>query len=147
MVDRFHSRPLELPDPEHPLSRADLAFYDVDHSRASFEVRVFLGARRGLSRDAGADEPSYAGSFFVFGHERCHGDEGHCEVPSGRDPYDFRLPHHLEPGVQIVTVTDAVRRLLEAGKRKASVDAIAHMPEGNPVKVLSFSHIRLLTYD
>lgn len=146
MVDRFRSKPLELPDPEQPLVRADLAFYDVDHSQGSFEVRVFLGAPRGLKRDTATDHPAFAGSFFVFGHERCHGEAGHCDVPTDRDPFDFRLPHHLEPGLQLVTVTDAVRRLVEAGKGKAPVDAIVLGPEGEALKALDFSHLRLLTY-
>jgi len=146
VVDRFHSRQLELPDPEHSFDRVDLAFYDVDHSGDSFEARVFIGAPRNLKRDAGADHPAYAGSFFVFGHDRCYGEEGHCEVQRDRDPFDLRLPHHLEPAVRIVTVTAAVERVVAAGKRKAPVDVIVRGPEGEPLKALEFSHLRLLTY-
>jgi len=146
MVDRFHSKPLELPDPEQRFARADLAFYDVDHSSVSFEARIFIGAGRGLSRRAGVDDPAYAGSFFVFGHGRCHGEEGHCDLPGDRDPFDYRLPHHLEPGTQIVTVTEAVERLVADGKRKAAVDVVVHAPDGKAAKALSFSRLRLLTY-
>lgn len=146
MVERFRSKALELPDPEHGFDRVDLAFYDVDHSSATYEARIFIGAPRGLARDVGADHPAYAGSFFVFGHDRCYGEEGHCEVPEGRDPFDLRLPHHLEPEAEIVTVTDAVRRLAEGGKRKAPVDVLARGPDGAPVKALAFDRLRLLTY-
>jgi hypothetical protein len=146
VVERFRSKALELPDPEHGFDRVDLAFYDVDHSSATYEARIFIGAPRGLARDAGADHPAYAGSFFVFGHDRCYGEEGHCEVPEGRDPFDLRLPHHLEPEAEIVTVTDAVRRLAEGGKRKAPVDVLARGPDGAPVKALAFDRLRLLTY-
>lgn len=146
MVDRFHSKPLELPDPDHSFDRVDLVFYDVDHSSATYEARIFIGAPRNLKRDAGADHPAYAGSFFVFGHDRCYGEEGHCRVPEERDPFDLRLPHHLEPEPEIVTVTDAVRRLAEGGKRKAAVDVIACGPNGDPVKALDFTRLRLLTY-
>jgi hypothetical protein len=146
VVDRYRSKPLELPAPEHDFARADLAFYDVDHSGPTFEARVFIGAGRGLKRDAGRDHPAYAASLFVFGHGTCSGEEGHCDVPEERDPFDFRLPHHLEPGVQIVTVTNAIKRLVEGGKTKAVVDAFVHGPEGEALKALSFSQLRLLTY-
>jgi hypothetical protein len=146
VVDRFHSKPLELPGPEQGICRADLAFYDLDHSGPTFEARVFIGAGRGLKRDAGTDHPAYAASLFVFGHGSCSGEEGHCEVPEERDPFDLRLPHHLEPGLQLVTVTPAIERLVEAGKSKAAVDVIVHGPKGEPLKALSFSRLRLLTY-
>jgi hypothetical protein len=146
VVDRFRSKQLELPDPEHSFDRVDLVFYGVDHSADSFEARIFVGAPARLRRDAGTDHPAYAGSFFVFGHDRCYGEAGHCEVPRERDPFDFRLPHHLEPAVRIVTVTAAIERLLTAGKRRAAVDVIARGADGETVEALEFSRLRLLTY-
>lgn len=146
MVDRFHSKPLELPEPGQEFKRADLVFYGVDHSGPTFEARVFLGAKRGIDRTAGDDDPAYAGSFFVFGHGRCHGEAGHCDLPAQRDPFDLRLPHHLEPGVQILTVTDAVKRLVAEKKAKAAIDVFVHGPEGKERKCLGFDRVRLLTY-
>lgn len=146
MVDRYRSKALELPAPEQCFARADLAFYEVDHSGPSFEARVYIGAGRGLARDAGIDHPAYAGSLWIFGHGSCHGEEGHCEVPDERDPFDYRLPHHLEPAPRILTVTPAIERLVEAGKAKASVDVFVHGPEGEPLETLDFSQLRLLTY-
>ncbi len=67
-------------------------------------------------------------------------------VPDDRDRFDFRLPHHLEPQTEIVTVTGAIERLLDRGKRKAAVDVIARGSEGEALKALDFSHLRLLTY-
>jgi hypothetical protein len=87
-----------------------------------------------------------AGSLWIFGHGSCHGEEGHCEVPEERDPFDYRLPHHLEPAPRIVTVTPAIKRLIEAGKDRASVDVFVLGPEGEPLKTLDFSQLRLLTY-
>lgn len=146
VVDRFHSKPLELPDPEHSFKRVDLVFYGVDHSGPTFETRIFIGAKRGLKGDAEIDHPAYAGSFFVFGHGRCHGEKGHCDTPAERDPFDLRLSHHLEPGVQIVTVTESVRDLLGQGKRTAAVTALARTAEGEPVDALGFERLRLVTY-
>lgn len=146
MVDRFHSKPLELPGAEHPFSRADLVFYDVDHSGPTFEARIFIGAKRGLKSNAGRDHPAYAGSFFVFGHGDCYGEAGHCEIPTERDPYDLRLPHHLKPGLQIVTVTEAIERLVTEKKSKAAVDVFVHGPAGKERNALDFTRLRLLTY-
>jgi len=67
-------------------------------------------------------------------------------VPEDRDPFDLRLPHHLEPEAEIVTVTEAVKRLAEGGKRKAPVDVLACGPDGAPVRALDFSALRLVTY-
>lgn len=148
MADRFRSKQLELPDPAHQVDRVDLAFFEVDHSGPSFEARVFIGARRAVEHGAGEDHPDYAGSFFVFGHDRCHGEAGHCAVYEDRDPFDFRLPHHLEPAIELVTVTDAVERLTgrKPSRRRAPVDVLAVDARGEPVDALEFSRLRLLTY-
>lgn len=146
MVDRFVSVALELPDPAAEFDRADLVFYDVDHSGASFEARVYLG-NPDATAATGRDDPSYAGAFHVFGHGGCFGDEGHCDVPSGpADAFDLRDPHQLRPQVKLVVVTDAVRRLLDGGRTEVEVTVVAETPgeEGNDV--LAFSRIRLLTY-
>jgi hypothetical protein len=146
VVDRFHSRALELPVPGHGFQRADLIFYGVDHSGPTYEARIFLGAKRGIKHGAGVDHPAYAGSFYVFGHGKCHGDKGHCDVPSERDPFDLRLPHHLEPATPIVTVTESVARLVAEKKAKAAVDVFVHGPDGKALKALDFSRLRLVTY-
>ena len=125
--------------------RADLLFYGLDHSGDSFEGRVFLKAPRNLDRDAGRDHPAYVGSFFIFGHGGCFGDVGHCDIPSERDPFDLRPPHQLEPAIRILTVTDAVRRLIEAGRDKAAVTVVAHAT-GRSNDVLAFDTVRLATY-
>jgi hypothetical protein len=146
VVDRYHSRPLQLPGPGHGFHRADLVFYAVDHSGPTYEGRIFVGPRRGPGHGAGVEHPAYAGSFYVFGHGTCHGEEGHCDLPGERDPFDLRLPHHLEPAPQIVTVTDAIKRLVGAGRETATVSVFAHGPDGKALKSLAFSRLRLLTY-
>ncbi len=146
MRERFTSNPIELPRPEQPFSRADLIFYGLDHSGDSFEGRVYLDAPRRLPADAGREHPSYAGSFFIFGHGGCFGDVGHCDVPQVRDPFDYRPPHQLEPAIRIVTVTEAVHRLVEAGKTEFPVTITAHTPGGRPNRVLAFDAVRLAIY-
>jgi hypothetical protein len=145
VVSRFRTPALELPDPGHRISRIDLVFYEVDHSGPSYEGRVFVGGKK-PAPGAGTEHPSYVGSFNVFGHGRCQGEEGHCEIPSERDAFDLRLPHHLEPHVAILTVTDAVRALIDTGKDKAVVTVAAHDGDGEPIEALAFTRLRLITY-
>jgi tyrosinase len=144
MVERFHTDPVELPDPGHRISRVDLVVYGIDPSGESYEGRIFIGKKPPAG--AGPDHPSYAGSFYVFGHGECWGEEGHCEVPTERDAFDLRLPHHLEPQVAIVTVTDHIVRLIGERTEKAPVTVAAYDADGSPVGTLAFSKLRLLTY-
>jgi tyrosinase len=146
MVDRFVSAPLELPGPEATFARADLAFYDVDHSGPSFEARIYLD-NPDATAATGREDPTYAGSFTIFGHGGCFGDEGHCEVPAGpADPFDLRPPHQLTPQLKVVVVTGAIRRAVAAGRREATVTVVAQTPGERPDDVLAFSRVRLLTY-
>lgn len=145
MVERFTSKPIELPPAGRPFERADLIFYGLDHSGASFEGQVFLDLR-GVDRNAGVEHRAYVGSFFVFGHGGCFGDVGHCDVPTERDPFDLRPPHQLEPAVRILTVTDAVRALLDRDAETAKVTVIARTPGRAPADVLAFETVRLATY-
>ncbi|HEY5708221.1 MAG TPA: hypothetical protein VIS51_02385 [Solirubrobacterales bacterium] len=145
MVERFTSKPIELPPADRPFGRADLIFYGLDHSSASFEGQVFLDPR-GVGRDAGTAHRAYVGSFFIFGHGGCFGDIGHCDVPQERDPFDRRPPHQLEPAIRILTVTEAVQRLLEREAQAAKVTVIARTPAKEPADVLAFETVRLATY-
>ncbi len=145
MVEHFTSKPIELPPPDRPFTRADLVFYGLDHSGASFEGQVFLDAR-GVGRDAGPDHRAYVGSFFIFGHGGCFGDVGHCDIPSERDPFDLRPPHQLEPAVRILTVTEPVEALLGRGVEAAKVTVSARTAPRTPADVLAFERVRLMTY-
>jgi hypothetical protein len=98
---------------EDRFTRADLVFSGVDHSETSYEVRVFLNNPTADASTPRTAEHGYAGRFVVFGHGGCFGDEGHCEVPSQpRAGTDLRLAHPLTPQTKLVTVTDALRRIL-----------------------------------
>jgi hypothetical protein len=145
MVERFTSKPIELPPADRPFARADLIFYGLDHSGASFEGQVFLDPR-GVGRGADAEHRAYVGAFFIFGHGGCFGDVGHCDIPAERDPFDLRPPHQLEPAVRILTVTDALRRLHEREVEAARVTVIARTAGRAANDVLAFETVRLATY-
>jgi tyrosinase len=145
MVDRFSTDPIELPPAARPFVRADLIFYGVVHSGPSFEARVFMD-QRGVSHGADSTHRAYVGSFFIFGHNGCFGDVGHCDVPSERDPFDLRPAHQLEPALRVLTVTDAVRGLLERELEAAKVTVTAHTAGRASEDVLAFDTVRLATY-
>lgn len=145
MVERFATAPIELPPRDRPFARADLIFYGLDHSGSSFEARVFMDPR-GVSKDADSTHRAYAGRFFIFGHGGCFGDVGHCDLPADPDPFDLRPSHQLEPATRIVTVTDAVRGLLDRGVEAAKVTVVARTEGRAPNDVLAFDTVRLATY-
>jgi hypothetical protein len=125
MVERFTTEPLELPPAEQPFTRADLLIYGVSRLVESYEGRIFFNAPR-VAKTA---------------------DHTHSELPSERDTFDLRLPHHLEPGVEIVTVTEKIRELLASGVTAAPVSVIGTVfSTGEPGQVLAFERIRLATY-
>src|SRR3954453_6985381 len=133
MVDRYVSPPVELPDPEVKFVRADLVFYGLDHSGSSYEAQISLG-----------DEP--AGAFWIFGHGGCFGDVGHCDIPQHIDRFDLRPPHQLLPATRVVTVTETVRHLVEAGEKAVPVTVVARTAGDRSNKVLQFEMVRLLSY-
>jgi tyrosinase len=148
MVARYVSDPIELPQrdaEDDGFSRADLVFYDVDHSGASYEARVFINAPKANVKTP-RDDPHYAGSFCIFGHGGCFGDVGHCDVPTERDPFDLRPPHQLIPASKTVVVTEALRRLIAPDDETITVTVVAFVPGATRHNVLQFDRVRLLTY-
>lgn len=149
-MNRFDSDPLEVHHDSDGLSqlyRADLIFYGVDHSGPSYEGRVFLN-----NSEAGFDTPPsveerYAGSFYVFGHGGCVGEEGHCE-PDDRyeDAFDRRAPHPIRPWTKTVTVTEALRRV-EDEEVTVTVIPVEMGPVGGAeTEALTVEAVRLAIY-
>ncbi len=148
MVERFVSDPIDLPEREaaDDITRADLVFYGVDHSGSSYEARIFINAPE-ADADTPRDDPSYAGSFCIFGHGGCFGDVGHCDVPTDPpDPFDLRPPHQLLPAAKTVIVTEAFKRLVAPDDETMTVTVVAVVPGAEKHDVLSFDTVRLLTY-
>lgn len=149
------SDPLELPGLEdvEELGRADLVFYGVDHSGPSYEARVFVNNPKADATTERVLEHGYAGSFTVFGHNGCFGDEGHC-LPDQRerDEFDLRAPHPLRPLTMTVIATEAIRRaFVEPAVSELTVTVVIVIPDdgfpkagGSPTR---FDYVRLLTYE
>jgi tyrosinase len=132
-------------------SRADIEFHDVDHSGASYEGRVYLNNPKADAK-TGYDDPSYAGSYHIFGHGGCLGDPGHCEVKPRRR-YDPRPSHPLTSAKKVVIATDAVKRAIEQNNTATVtvVPIVEPLPyEGIDRKytedVLQIGYVRIVTY-
>jgi tyrosinase len=105
---------ISIKDLDTEFSRADIEFEGLDHSGSSYEGRVFINNPDADAETDCSEENGYAGSFHIFGHGGCFGDEGHCDV-NLRDPYDPRPAHPLWPGRKVVIATEAIRRAVGNG--------------------------------
>lgn len=148
-MERFVSDALEIAEPEEGgrLARVDLVFYGIDHSGPSYEARVFVN-----NPDADIDTPreasaGYAGSFTIFGHDGCYGDEGHCRTDTlQRDAFDIRPPHPLTPWTKTVIVDHALYPALGATAVVTVVAVVPGEERPEPTDALSFQHLRLVTH-
>jgi tyrosinase len=129
--------------------RADLQFHGVAHRGDSYEGRVYLDSPEASPSTPMEPEAGYAGSFYVFGHGPCYGDDGHCEVPQGPiHPFDYRRPHPLNPRLAVVTITDALRRLIDAGASEFRVTVVpSNVRDEDVGDLLHFDELSLVTYD
>jgi hypothetical protein len=147
-MDRYVSPPILLStaQAERQFQRADVVFYDVDASGASFVARVFIGAETDPSDFAPTRDDGYAGFFCIFGHGGCFGDEGHCAVPATRDAFDLGPPHGLTPQVKLVDITSRLRAL-SGDAIIITVLPISPSTQGPLlIDALHFSGLRLLSY-
>jgi hypothetical protein len=114
LIAELYFRPAELDI--SAFTRADLVFNGVDHSGMSYEVRAFLNNPEADEFTPRALEQGYGGRFVVFGHGGCYGDIGHCDIPTERRAaHDLRLAHPLIPETKIITVTEALEYVIQAG--------------------------------
>lgn len=112
------------------LQRADLEFYGIDVFRPSFTVRVFFNDPDVELGTASEERPSYAGSFSIFGHARCSGDTGHCDLHAQERRFDDRRSHPLTRAFKRVIVTEAVRRAASAGEALSVTLLVAGPDDG-----------------
>jgi hypothetical protein len=149
---------IEVPTRPGPdaFSRADLRFEDVGHSWVSYEARVFFNNPKANGSTPSNARNGYAGSFHIFGHGGCFGDEGHCDIPTdGTNPFDRRAPHQLTPITKTVIVTNALRTFFKQRPKGGTLtitavpvvrESAVATPE-NLGSVLTFQTARLVTYE
>ena len=139
---------LRVVDPD-PV-RADIEFHEVDHAGASYEGRVYLN-KPDADADTGTDDPSYVGSYHVFGHGGCLGDPGHCDVEPRR-AYDPRPAHPLTRAKKVVIATGAIKGAREHGA--SATVTVVPIVEPLPYEVdpkytnrpLDIGWVRVVTY-
>ena len=149
IVSNVFSTEIDVAGLDREFVRVDIEFHEIDHSGASFEGRVFLNNDRADERTDRSIENGYAGSFYIFGHGGCYGDEGHCDVVSRRR-YDPRPAHPLTPARKVVIATDAIRRALQADHAKVLLTVVPIVTSLNEKcsaeDILRFDHVRISTY-
>jgi hypothetical protein len=147
MAEKHVFGPIELDLPAD-FVRADLEFYRVNHFSPSFVARVFFNDPDVDAETSAVDRPSYAGSFAIFGHQRCSGDEGHCDVHTHLRRFDDRPSHPLTRAFKRVVVTDALRRDAESQELTITVIATADPDEEKDASgpLLDFEGMQLTTF-
>jgi hypothetical protein len=93
------------------------------------------------------------GSFWIFGPGGCAGDEGHCDPPEGRRPFDFRAEHQLTPMSKNVIVTERLRGLIRPGAEftvrivpYVRPEHAGSLPDSLVADLLQLERVELLTY-
>ena len=101
---------LDITKLESTFYRADLIIYGLDHSGPSYEGRVFINNLKANYYTPEDSAHGYTGSFFVFGHGDCLGDEGHCEI--NRPSVRFNMiPNPLVPEKLSLIITEILKEL------------------------------------
>jgi hypothetical protein len=139
----FGPVPVDVPT---DLSRADLEFYRIDHFRPSYTARVFFNDPDVDVDDTSPERPSFAGEFAIFGHQRCAGDEGHCDAHEHLRRFDDRPSHPLTRAFKRVVVTEALRRLEGDELTVTVVVASAEEAEPPQLPLLSFEALQITTF-
>ena len=146
---KFTSPAIEVTELGDDYSRADIEFEGVDHSGSTYEARVYLNNPDAHAETEPTGDNGYAGSYYVFGHGGCYGDQGHCDVVE-RGPYDPRPPHGLSPTRKVVIATDAVRRAATQAKELSITVIPVLMSTTEKVpddeEIPAFESVSLITY-
>jgi hypothetical protein len=131
------------------MARADLEFYGVNHFRPSFVAYVFLNDEAVSADNWTERRASLAGSFAIFGHQTCVGDEGHCDVPTTARRFDDRPSHPLTRAFKRVIVTEALQRCLAQGP-ELTVTVVAACDPGTTMQfdgpLLDVQGLQLTTF-
>lgn len=127
---------------------ARLEFHNLKKTADSYEIRVYVNAPEAQAETGTYGNNRYCGSHYIFGHGRCYGAPGHCEVPSEPpDKYDHRPPHHLTPYNTYIDVTKALRAAVDRGDSPIKLHFVVLDVDGDQVTpdVIEYESISLLT--
>jgi tyrosinase len=105
--------PLYSTEPD--FDRAEVRFERCTPPKDTFAVRIFADLNKADASTPTRDNPNYLATWHFFGHGRCIGAEGHCDVVD-RDVFDLRVPHHYASQQVRVDVTKPLRELIVRGR-------------------------------
>jgi hypothetical protein len=91
--------------------RIDLEFQGIDHSGPSYEGRIFINNPQADKNTPMTIKNGYVGSYHIFGHGRCFGDVGHCNIRRKVSPFDYRPSHPLTPAFKRIRITDQIKEI------------------------------------
>jgi hypothetical protein len=140
-----------IPVPENiDFTRADLEIYEINHYRPSFTVHIYLNAP--ADQDLEPSHDSHAGSFSIFGHQRCSGDQDHCTVHPYTRRFDDRPSHPLTRAFKRVVITDALRRIAQSGASELTITLVVTAPpdpngDDSREAILDYAGLQLATFD
>jgi tyrosinase len=130
--------------------RADLEFHGVDHSGASYVGHVFINNPEADENTPQTPKNGYVGSYSIFGHGRCFGDEGHCEMRKERLPFDYRPSHPLTPAYKRVIITAETLKKIAKESDQFVVSIVPILAGGSKIadnNVVKLDRISLVTYN
>lgn len=131
------------------LYRVDLQFHGIDHSGPSYEGRIFINNPQADQNTRITLENGYVGSYHIFGHGRCFGNVGHCDITGPVSPFDYRPSHPLTPAFKRIRITDQIKKI---GKNKKEL-AITIVPilsgrvEDQTKDVVKLERISIISYN
>lgn len=123
MQDRYGNKisspemSLDYNEEESDFYKAVIEFYGIDTNGPSYEGRVYVNNPNADGNTLMDESSGYVGSYHIFGHDGCWGDEGHCDMPQYR-PYDSRTHSHADP---VYTAIDATKLIKKYVKSKSNI--------------------------
>jgi hypothetical protein len=100
---------------ENDFYHIDIEFYGVDVSGPSYQGRVYVNNPDANENTPLDEKNRNVGSYYIFGHYGCFGDEGHCELPTRR-PYDSRSKIDVKPCYKSIEATKVLKKYIQSGK-------------------------------
>ncbi len=148
----FVSEPFKANALRAAYRRADIEIHGVDQAVPSYEARLFLNnAEAGVTTEQSEAE-GYLGSFFVFGKVECWGEEGHCDDPVERHPYDHRRNPTRYAKFTITVPEERLHRLLGQSSDDPKLSIVVVIPtleryqDFQPSEVLRFDRLSIVTF-
>jgi hypothetical protein len=140
---------LEYNEEENDFYQAVIEIYGLDTNGPSYEGRVYVNNPKADGKTPLDESAGYVGSFDIFGHDGCWGDEGHCDVLPDR-PYDSRIHSHTDPVYKSIRATKAIKKCVKS-KSKITITIVPKIFGGQRMSdakdVVKCERVRITCYE